>query len=160
MNNMYVHFILSILFVHGQYVYPFLLKSKLYLLKQYDVFKFLKLSFYTFLLRSFPSKGDFFVQGRTFSKISPSIKESKKENEKNLKIGRKKSNCLKKPTADTFLTPFSRSETHFSHVLRFYPSTKSNYPKSAFPIRFLSLFHLNHISIFKQSPARFPSIQI
>ena len=94
MNNMYVHFILSILFVHGQYVYPFLLKSKLYLLKQYDVFKFLKLSFYTFLLRSFPSKGDFFVQGRTFSKTPPSLKESKKE--KNIKIGIKKSNRPKK----------------------------------------------------------------
>mgnify|MGYP005770371321 CR=1 FL=1 len=32
----------------------------------------------------------------TFSKTSPSIKESRKENEKNIKIERKKSNCPKK----------------------------------------------------------------
>ena len=77
-------------------MYPFLLKFKLSLCKKFDVFKLLKLSFCTFILRPFPSKGDFFELGGTFSKTSPSIKESRKENEKNLKIGRKKSNCPKK----------------------------------------------------------------
>ena len=70
-------------------------------------------------------------------------------------MGEKSPIVRKKPTADTFLTSFSHSETHFSHVLRFYPPTKSNYPKLTFSFQFLSAFHSNCISIFKQNPTHF-----
>ena len=65
-------------------------------MKYSDVFKLFRCFFNPPISPSFSLKVYFFVRGGTFSKTSPSLKESKKENEKNLKIGRKKSNHPKK----------------------------------------------------------------
>ena len=134
--------ILSIPYVHGQPVCIFSIKKEDFHDKTLWCFQTFWTSFHLLISRQFSLKGYFFVQGGTFSKTSPSLKESRKENEKNLKIGRKKSNCPKKTYRWYFFDlVFSLIDPFFSRfeILPF-NQIRLLHITFSFPIPFLFIF--------------------